>query len=219
MRSWQPGGGARHLAYAADYAWLVDCFTRLGELTGRARWTERAVETADALLDLFHDDRGWRLLHHRPRRRSPHRADEGRHRRCHSFGQRGGRHGPGPVGRPHRDDRYSEAARQVVDLLGDLLGRHPTAFAQSVLTATHLLEGWIEVVVTGSRPDLVDVVQKQWLPGSVLAWGEPTSSPLWQDRDDSLRLRVPEPRLPAPGLRPRHPVRPAGRDGTMIDRQ
>ena len=53
-----PDGGARHLAYAADYAWLVDCFTRLGELTGRARWTERAVETADALLDLFHDDEG-----------------------------------------------------------------------------------------------------------------------------------------------------------------
>ncbi len=36
-RSWQPGGGGRHLAFAADYAWLVDCFTRLGELTGEAR--------------------------------------------------------------------------------------------------------------------------------------------------------------------------------------
>ena len=35
LRSWQADGGARHLAYAADYAWLVDCFTRLGELTGR----------------------------------------------------------------------------------------------------------------------------------------------------------------------------------------
>jgi uncharacterized protein len=34
MRSWQEGGGARHLAYASDYAWLIDCFTRLGELTG-----------------------------------------------------------------------------------------------------------------------------------------------------------------------------------------
>ena len=35
LRSWQADGGARHLAYAGDYAWLVDCFTRLGELTGR----------------------------------------------------------------------------------------------------------------------------------------------------------------------------------------
>ena len=35
-RSWREEGGARHLAYAADYAWLIDLFTRLGELTGRA---------------------------------------------------------------------------------------------------------------------------------------------------------------------------------------
>ncbi len=35
LRSWQENRGGRHLAYAGDYAWLVDCFTRLGELTGR----------------------------------------------------------------------------------------------------------------------------------------------------------------------------------------
>ncbi len=34
LRSWQDGR-ARHLAYAGDYAWLVDFFTRLAELTGR----------------------------------------------------------------------------------------------------------------------------------------------------------------------------------------
>jgi uncharacterized protein YyaL (SSP411 family) len=73
-----------------------------------------------------------------------------------------------------------------VDLLGELLLRHPTAFAQTVLTATHLIGGLTEVVVTGSRPDLVDVVRNRWLPGAVLAWGEPTESPLWQDRDPSF---------------------------------
>ena len=36
LRSWQDGR-ARHLAYAGDYAWLVDLFTRLAELTGHAR--------------------------------------------------------------------------------------------------------------------------------------------------------------------------------------
>ena len=36
------------------------------------------------------------------------------------------------------------------------------------------------------RPDLVDVVRRRWLPGTVLAWGEPTASPLWQDRDESF---------------------------------
>ena len=28
---------------SGDYAWLIDCFTRLGELTGQAVWTDRAV--------------------------------------------------------------------------------------------------------------------------------------------------------------------------------
>ena len=53
-----PDGGARQLAYASDYAWLIDCFTRLAELTGQARWTERAGVAADGLIDLFHDDEG-----------------------------------------------------------------------------------------------------------------------------------------------------------------
>ena len=35
MRSWQ-GGRARHLAVAADYAWLAEASFRLSEWTGRA---------------------------------------------------------------------------------------------------------------------------------------------------------------------------------------
>ncbi len=58
LRSWQRGGGARHLAYAADHAWLVDCFTRMGELTGRSVWSERAVATADDLIARFADPDG-----------------------------------------------------------------------------------------------------------------------------------------------------------------
>jgi uncharacterized protein len=65
-----------------------------------------------------------------------------------------------------------------------LLAEHPAAFAQTALTADALTAGLIEVVVTGHRPDLVDVVRARWLPGGVLAWGEPTASPLWQDRED-----------------------------------
>ena len=58
LRSWQRDGGARHLAYAADHAWLVDCFTRMGELTGRSVWTDRATATADALIARFADPEG-----------------------------------------------------------------------------------------------------------------------------------------------------------------
>jgi uncharacterized protein len=80
-------------------------------------------------------------------------------------------------------DAYTAAARQVVDMFGELLVRHPTAFALTVLTADQLVRGLTEVVVTGDRPDLVAVVRDRWVPGAVLAWGEPTTSPLWDGRD------------------------------------
>ncbi|HTH04801.1 MAG TPA: thioredoxin domain-containing protein, partial [Ilumatobacteraceae bacterium] len=61
FRSWHADGDppARHAALAADHAALVDGFTRLGELTGAAMWTERAVAVADTMLDHCWDvDRG-----------------------------------------------------------------------------------------------------------------------------------------------------------------
>ena len=36
--------------------------------------------------------------------------------------------------------------------------------------------------MTGDRPDLLEVVRQRFLPGSVLAWGESFSSPLWEGR-------------------------------------
>ena len=81
---------------------------------------------------------------------------------------------------------YTDHARRVVDLLGDLLTRHPTAFAHTVLTADLLARGTTEVLVTGDRPDLLAEVRAHWLPDAVVAWGEPTGSPLWTDREPGL---------------------------------
>ena len=55
MRSWQ-GGRARHLAVAADYAWLAEACLRLSEWTGLSLWRERAVTAVRQLLALFWDD-------------------------------------------------------------------------------------------------------------------------------------------------------------------
>ncbi len=68
-------------------------------------------------------------------------------------------------------------------MFGELLTKHPTAFAHTALAADLLVGGLTEVVVGGDRPDLLEVVRSRWRPGAVLAWGEPTSSPLWQGRD------------------------------------
>ena len=64
------------------------------------------------------------------------------------------------------DDRYTAAAREVVALLGALLGRHPAAFAHTVARPpTCCAGGSTEVVVTGDRPDLVEVVQRRVAAG------------------------------------------------------
>jgi hypothetical protein len=183
LRSWTQDGGGRHLAYASDYAWLIDCFTRLAELTGRAVWTDRAVAAADGLLTLFHDDEGGGFF------TTGHDAEKLIVRTKDVFD------GATPsanavaaaalsrLGALTGIERFSQSAREVVGLFGEILARHPTAFALTVLTAELLMDGLTEVVVTGDRPDLVAVVRDRWLPGAVLAWGEPTSSPLWSGRD------------------------------------
>jgi uncharacterized protein len=184
-RSWRQEGGPAHLAYASDYAWLIDLFTRLGELTGRAVWTDRAAEQADALLDLFRDNQGGgffttgndaEALIVRTKDVFDGATPSANATAALSLARLGALTGT---------DRYTSAAQEVVDMLGPLLARHPTAFAHTVLTAASLGRGWTEVVITGDRQDLVEVVRRHWLPGAVLAWGEPTDSPLWQDRAES----------------------------------
>ena len=186
LRSWQRAGGARHLAYAADHAWLVDCFTRLAELTGEAEWTERATTTADALIARFADAEGGGFFT---------TADNAEHlivRTKDIFD------GATPsanavaalalarLGALTGTAAYTDHARRVVDLIGDLLTRHPTAFAHTVLTADLLARGATEVVVTGDRPDLLAEVRRNWLPDAVVAWGAPTDSPLWAGRAPDL---------------------------------
>ena len=46
--------------------------------------------------------------------------------------------------------------------------------------------GLDEIAVVGDRPDLVAAVQTRYLPGAVLAWGEPYDSPLWADRPEGF---------------------------------
>ena len=182
LRSWQSAGGARHLAYAADYAWLVDCFTRLGELTGAAVWTERAANAADGLFDLFHDDADGGFF------------TTGRDAEALIVRTKDVFDGAIPAANSVAalslarlsaltdSNRYRSGAAEIIDLLGDLLSSHPTAFATTVLAAELLARGTTEIVVVGDRPDLVELVQRRWLPEAVLSWGEPTPSPLWEGR-------------------------------------
>ncbi|HEX6425401.1 MAG TPA: thioredoxin domain-containing protein [Acidimicrobiales bacterium] len=184
LRSWQADGGARHLAFAADHGALVDAFVRLAEATGHARWMGEARATADALLDLFWDaERGGVFTTGSDAERLITRnkdlmdnASPG----ANSLAAVGLLRLAALTG----DDRYRHHADQILRLAGPVATRHPTAFGH-LLVAVDLAAGGVdEVVVTGDRPDLVEVAQRMFLPRAVLAWGEPYDSPLWAGRDE-----------------------------------
>ncbi len=177
------GGQARHLAVAGDYAWLVDCFTRLGELTGRARWTLEAERTARELVALFSaEDGGWYTtgadapaLVVRPRD-----AYDGVTPAAGSVAALA----LARLGTILGDDGLLDRARATVDALRGALEAGPLAFAHLLGAASLLEHGALEIVVGGDRPALAATAQRWYLPEAVLAWGEATPSPLFTGRED-----------------------------------
>jgi uncharacterized protein YyaL (SSP411 family) len=184
LRSWQDGR-ARHLAYAADYAWLVDLFTRLAELTGQARWLEHARHTALAMLDLFAGE--GQLLYTtgndaEPLVVRPLEILDGAIPAANGVAaaallRLGALSGDGEIG---------AAGESLLSALRPVATQHPLACANSVAAAELSAGGITEVVVTGERADLLATVRSRFEPTVVLAWGEPTSSPLWSGREDGL---------------------------------
>ncbi len=179
---WARTVGGRQPAFAADYAWLLECCTRLAELSGRAQWTARGAEVADTLLDRFVDPAdGGVFTTGRDGERLVVRSKElldGATPSANSVAASA----LARLGALTGDDRYRHAAERIVSLAGPLLADHPTAVADLVAAAS-MLDAPIEVVVAGDRPDLLSEVRRRWLPDAVVAWGEPTSSPLWEGRD------------------------------------
>ncbi len=187
LRSWQGDadsgdGRARHLAYAHDHAALVDAFTRLSELTGEPRWIDHAIETADALINLFTDTEAGGFfttgsdaeeLIKRPKDLMDNATPSAQSLAAVSLLRLGALTGLG---------RFTDAAHRALSMLDDSIGRHPTAFGHMLSAVGLVGSGITEVAVVGDRPDLVDVVRSDWYPEVVLAWGQPYDSPLWEGR-------------------------------------
>ncbi|MCY4273488.1 MAG: thioredoxin domain-containing protein, partial [bacterium] len=191
LRSWQAGHGdrpaqARHLAYAADYAAVADAFTRLGEASGQARWIEEAVKAADGLLELFWDDeRGGVFttgsdaedLILRPKEVADNSIPSANSAAAVALLRLGTL-----TGRNH----YLDRARDILALLGDAASTHPSGFGHLLEAVDMSATGLTEVVIGGDRPDLVDAMRESYRPNTVLAWGEPYNSPLWENRTGGL---------------------------------
>ncbi|MDQ1446517.1 MAG: uncharacterized protein QOI20_2981 [Acidimicrobiaceae bacterium] len=186
LRSWQESVGARVLAYAVDYAWLVDAFTRLAEATGRRRWIDEAATAADGLLDLFRDDEGEGFF------------TVGRDGEELIVRQKDVFDGATPsansvaavalirLGALTGVERYTAAGEGVLQLLRPTMEKQPSAFSHALAAVDLVVSGVTEVAVVGDRPDLVRAVQQRFVPNGVLAWGEPYESPLWEGRVDGL---------------------------------
>jgi uncharacterized protein YyaL (SSP411 family) len=180
MRSWQ-GGRARHLAVAADYAWLVEACTRLSELTGKQVWRVRSQRVAHELLELFWDEEAGGFF------------TTGNDAEALIVRPKEYLDGALPAtnsiavlallraGALDDDSGIRRAVERTVDSARGLLTRHPGAVADMVASLP-MLGGRQEIVVTGERPDLVDEVRRRWLPDAVVAWGDADDTPLFAGR-------------------------------------
>jgi len=195
LRSWQDGR-ARHLALAADHAWVVECSTRLAELTGQTLWLDRACATADQLLERFWDGPAPGTTPDRPVAPGglfttgddaealvvrPKDLVDSAVPSANSVAATALLRLAALSGR----DRYRAAGEALATGAAPLLRDHPMSVADLV-PAVAMLEEGSEVVVTGDRPDLLAEVRRRWLPAAVVAWGERTDGPLWADRADDL---------------------------------
>ncbi|HZT65763.1 MAG TPA: thioredoxin domain-containing protein [Acidimicrobiales bacterium] len=183
MRSWQ-GGRARHLAYAADYAWLVEAFVRLAEATGAQRWVQEACRAADELVRLFWDpdDPGFFTTGADAERLIVRSKDhfDGATPSANSVAVNALLRLEALTG----STAYGDRARLVLDRLLPFAASNTTVFTHALAAVDLLAHGVTEVVVAGDRPDLVGEVHRRYLPNAVLAWGERGAGPLWEGRQD-----------------------------------
>jgi uncharacterized protein YyaL (SSP411 family) len=182
-RSWQ-AGTARHAAYASDHAWLVEAFTRLAEAPGRRGWVAEASAAAGDLLERFWDptEGGFFTTASDAEALVARTKDtyDGALPSANSVAA-------GALlrlGALTGSAAFSDPARQLIRAMGPALSAAPAAFSAMAAAADLDAAGVVEVVVTGDRPDLLAAVRCAYRPDTVVAWGEPFDSPLWEGRTD-----------------------------------
>jgi hypothetical protein len=182
LRSWQEGR-ARHLAFAGDYAWVTEFFTRMAELTGRQIWLRHAADTAHAMLELFGGDGN--LLYTtgsdaEPLIVRPMEVLDGAVPAANSVAATALLR----LGSLRGDAELTAQGESLVGALATVASEHPLAAANTVAAYGLARGGTTEIVVTGVRPDLLETVRARFEPTSVVAWGEPDDSPVWAGRDE-----------------------------------
>jgi uncharacterized protein YyaL (SSP411 family) len=183
-RSWQRDGTprARHAALAADLACLVDAATRVSEAAGEARWLAVASEAAEQLLAhhwdaalggcfTVADDADALIVRQKD-------LMDGATPAANSVAASALARLAALTGR----EDLAARADDVLRLAARLSASTPSGFGH-LLGALHTrLADRVEIVVPGRAPELMSVVHETWRPHAVIAWGEPSGSPLWLGR-------------------------------------
>jgi uncharacterized protein YyaL (SSP411 family) len=151
LRSWQDGR-ANHLAYAEDYAALLEALVTLAEVDDVA-WLADARWVADELLRLFHDDEGGGFfttgvdaesLIVRPKEYQDNATPAENSLASNALLRLAALTGVG---------RYEVPAEEVLRLLGPVLAEHASAFAYLLGALERLVTPPLEVAVIGDGKD------------------------------------------------------------------
>jgi uncharacterized protein len=186
LRSWQDGR-ARHLAYAEDYAALLEALVTLAEVDdvswlGDARWV------ADEMLRLFHDDEHGAFFTTGADAESlivrPKEIQDNATPAENSLAANGLLRLAALTG----DTRYEAPAAQILRLLGPVLSEHATAFAYLLGALERLLTPPLEIAIVADADGtpLRREVTSRLLPASVAVTAPPGTgadlTPLLADR-------------------------------------
>jgi len=188
LRSWQ-NGTAQHLAYAEDYAALLEAVITLGEVDS-PRWLDDARTIADNLLALFEDTEHGGFftsaadadpLIVRAKDLQDNATPSANSLAAHALLRLASLTG---------DDHYEQSARRVVDALAGVASQHPTAFAYLLAAVERATIPTIEVAVVGDPSDprtrqLRHELRSRFLPNSVTLTADPgdtTETPLLHER-------------------------------------
>jgi uncharacterized protein YyaL (SSP411 family) len=183
LRSWR----ARHLAYAEDYAALLEALCTLAEHDDVA-WLADARAVADELLRLFHDEEagGFFTTGHDAETLIVRAKDlfDNATPSANSLAANGLLRLAALTGEP----RYEAPAREVLQLLARPMATHATSFAHVLAAAERQITAPLEVAIVGERHEprtqaLVAELTTRLLPAAVTLTGPASdASPLLAGR-------------------------------------
>lgn len=187
-RSWQVDATprARHHALAHDLAHVVDAMTRMYELTADTQWLDVATETAQQLIDNYwdHDNGGiftvaadGEKLVVRQKDLMDNATASANSVAAYSFVR---------LSALTDNPALEEKARDILLLLARVAPSAPSAFGNALSACMLYTAGVTEVVIPGVNHTLMNTYTETWRPDCVVAWGEPTSSTLWRDRNEGF---------------------------------